>query len=101
MDNDFNTPGALASYIRIVATAEEQLKSADPETAKILLPVLDDLGSILGFTETESAPMASFSQLVELLMSLRNDLRANKEYAMSDRIRAQMAKLDVTVEDEK
>lgn len=101
MDDDFNTPGALASYIRIVAIAEDQLKSADPETAKMLLAVMDDLGSILGFTETESAPMASFSQLVELLMSLRNDLRAKKEYALSDRIRAQMAKLDLTVEDEK
>ena len=101
MDDDFNTPGALASYIRIVGIAEEQVKSSDPETAKMLLAVLDDLGSTLGFTEIESAPMTSFSQLVELLMSLRNDLRAKKEYALSDKIRAQMSKLDVTVEDEK
>ena len=101
MDDDFNTPGALASYIRIVGIAEEQVKSSDSETAKILLGVLDDLGSIIGLIEAQSASRASFSQLVELLMALRNDLRAEKEYALSDKIREQMSKLDVTVEDEK
>jgi len=101
MDDDFNTPGALASYIKIVGVAEEHLKSASPAMAKMLLDALKDLGSILGFVELESVARASFSQLVELLMSLREDLRAKKDYGLSDKIREQMANLGVTVEDEK
>jgi cysteinyl-tRNA synthetase len=100
MDDDFNTPGALTSYIKIVGLAEDHLKSSSPATGKMLLEVLRDLGSILGFLEMESVARASFSQLVELLMSLRDDLRAKKDYGLSDKIREQMASLGVTVEDE-
>ncbi len=101
MDDDFNTPGALSSYIKIVGMAEEHLKAPDPATVRVLLEAMKDLGSILGFLETESVPRASFSQLVELLMSLRADLRAKRDYGLSDKIREQMANLGVTVEDEK
>jgi cysteinyl-tRNA synthetase len=100
MDDDFNTPGALASYIKIIGLGEEQLKSPNPQVAKLLLEAIRELGSILGFIETESVSRASFSQLVELLMSLRADLRAKKDYGLSDRIRERMANLGVTVEDE-
>ena len=101
MDDDFNTPGAIASYIKIVGIAEEQLKSANPQTAKMLLEVLKNHGSILGFLDVESVPRANFLQLVDLLMSLREELRAKKEYALSDRIRQQMTILGINVEDEK
>jgi cysteinyl-tRNA synthetase len=100
MDDDFNTPGALASYVKIIGLGEEQLKSPNPQAAKLLLEAIRDLGSILGFIETESVSRASFSQLVELLISLRADLRAKKDYGLSDKIREQMANLGVTVEDE-
>jgi cysteinyl-tRNA synthetase len=100
LDDDFNTPGALASYIKIIGLGEEQLKSPNPQAAKLLLEAIRDLGSILGFLETESVPRASFSQLVELLVSLRADLRAKKDYGLSDKIREQMTSLGVTVEDE-
>jgi cysteinyl-tRNA synthetase len=100
MDDDFNTPGALASYIKVIGMAEEQLKSRNSATAKLLLETIKELGSILGFLEIESIPRANFSQLVELLISLRNELRAKKDYGLSDKIREQMANLGVTVEDE-
>ena len=100
MDDDFNTPGALAAYIRIVGLAEEHSKSLDTESAAMLLEVMKDLASVLGLLETESVPRQEFLQLVNLLTSLRNELRARREYALSDRIREQMQKTGVTVEDE-
>ena len=100
MDDDFNTPGALASYIKVVGIAEEHLKLPNPGTVRLLLETLRDLGSVLGILEVESIPRASFSQLVELLVSLRADLRARRDYGLSDRIREKMASLGVTVEDE-
>ena len=100
MDDDFNTPGALAAYIRMVGLAEEHMKSVSTESASMLLDVMKDLASVLGLLETESVPRQEFLQLVNLLTSLRNELRSKREYVLSDRIRAQMQKAGVTVEDE-
>ena len=100
MDDDFNTPRALSAYIRIVGIAEEQGKSLSSESASTLLDVMEDLASVLGLLETESVPREEFLRLVNLLTSLRNELRAKREYALSDRIRDQMQKAGVIVEDE-
>src|SRR6266480_1284243 len=75
-------------------------KSLNTESAAMLLEVMKDLASVLGLLETESVPRQEFLQLVNLLTSLRNELRAKREYALSDRIREQMQKTGVTVEDE-
>ena len=100
MDDDFNTPRALAAYIKIVGIAEEQAKSLSGAFAGVLLEAMKELSSILGFLETESVPREGVQQLVDLLTSLRNELRVKREYAMSDRIREQMRNAGVTVEDE-
>lgn len=99
MDDDFNTPRALAAYIRIVAIAEEHGKSLGRESSSMLMEIMKDLASVLGLLETESLGGES-QQLVSLLNSLRSDLRVKKEYALSDRIREQMQKAGVVVEDE-
>src|SRR5207247_382766 len=48
MDDDFNTPGALAAYTKLVGMAEEHLRSPNPRSAMVLLETMKDLGSILG-----------------------------------------------------
>ena len=100
MDDDFNTPRALAAYIRIVGIAEEQGKSLGSGSASMLLEAVRELSSILGLLETESVPGEGVQQLVSLLSSLRDELRSKREYALSDRIREQMQKAGVIVEDE-
>ena len=100
MDDDFNTPRALSAYIRIVGIAEEQGKSLSSESASMLLKAMKELSSILGLLETDSVPRREFLDLVNLLNSLRDELRAKREYALSDRIREQMQKVGVIVEDE-
>jgi cysteinyl-tRNA synthetase len=100
MDDDFNTPRALAAYIRIVGIAEEHGKSLSTECAAMLLEAMKELSSILGLLETEAVPRREFLDLVNLLTVLRNELRAKREYVLSDRIRDQMQKAGVTVEDE-
>jgi cysteinyl-tRNA synthetase len=100
MDDDFNTPRALAAYIRMVGIAEEQAKILGTESASILSEAMKELASILGLLETESVPRREFLELVNLLTALRNELRAKREYALSDRIREEMQKAGVMVEDE-
>jgi cysteinyl-tRNA synthetase len=100
MDDDFNTPRALAAYIRIVVIAEEHGTSLGRESSSMLLEIMRDLASILGLLETESGGGGESEQLVSLLNSLRSELRAKKEYALSDRIRERMQNAGVLVEDE-
>ena len=99
MNDDFNTPGALTAYIKLVEIAEATVSSTQPRNAPLLLHAMNELGSILGLFEEESAATAHLSQLVDLLKSLRSDLRSKKDYALSDRIRDKMTQLGLTVED--
>ena len=66
----------------------------------MLLEAMKELSSILGLLETDSVPRREFLDLVNLLNSLRHELRAKREYTLSDRIREQMQKAGVIVEDE-
>jgi len=100
MDDDFNTPRALAAYIRIVGIAEEHAKSLGPESASMLLEAMKELASILGLLETDSVPRQGFLEIVNMLTSLRSELRSKREYALSDRIRDQMQKAGIIVEDD-
>ncbi len=99
MDDDFNTPGALTAYIKIVGMAEEQAEAPMPEFAGSVLDALTDLGEVLGVVEDESLSRTRFSELVELLLELRTELRTKGEYQLSDRIRDRMTKLGILVED--
>lgn len=100
MDDDFNTPRALAAYIKIVGIVEDHSKSLGPESASMILEAMKELASILGLLETESVSRIGLLGLVNMLTGLRNELRAKREYVLSDQIRDQMQKAGVRVEDE-
>jgi len=100
MDDDFNTPAALTAYVKIVALAEEQLKMPAPQVAKAILEGLQELGSILGVLEAQGASQERLSELANLLMELRTELRAKKQYDLADSIRQRMVSMGLIVEDE-
>ncbi len=99
MDDDFNTPGALAAYIKIVGLAEEEAKNPRKESVNAVIDALEDLGSVLGVLETETVARDRVSELVNFVLELRNELRNKRDYESADRIRDRMAKLGFIVED--
>src|SRR5438132_4229398 len=99
MDDDFNTPGALAAYIRIIGLAEEEARNPQDKSAKAIIDALKDLASILGVLETETVAQARVSELVNFVLELRNELRNKRDFQSADRIRDRMAKLGFVVED--
>lgn len=99
MDDDFNTPGALAAYIRIVGLAEEEARNPKTESVNAIISALEDLGSVLGVLETETVAQDRVSELVSFVLELRNELRSKRDYESADRIRDRMAKLGFVVED--
>src|SRR3989449_11395307 len=99
MDDDFNTPGALAAYIRIIGLAEEEARTPQNKSASAIIDALEDLGSILGVLESETVSQDRVSELVNFVLELRNELRKKRDFQSADRIRDRMAKLGFVVED--
>jgi cysteinyl-tRNA synthetase len=60
---------------------------------------MEELGSILGILEPEHTNQERISELVNLLIELRTELRTRHEYELADKIRDRMEKIGLLVED--
>ncbi len=100
MGDDFNTARAIA-YVFDLARAINQARDADVPS-EALVPaqrVLRELADVLGLTLREPKGPSEAGPFIDVLLAVRNDLRAAKEYELADRIRAELAKLGIIVED--
>src|SRR5213594_986724 len=98
MNDDFNTPGALTAYIKVVGLGEK----LGENPGKVGLEVrrsLEELGSILGVLQLEAASEENSLELVHLLLELRTELRIRGEYQLSDKIRDRLSSIGIVVED--
>jgi cysteinyl-tRNA synthetase len=98
MDDDFNTARALAALFdlaRDVNSAREE-GSSTKESREVLMELAGVLGLTLEEKEREPLPAEPF---IELLVSIRNELRAAKQWQLADRIRSALAERDVALED--
>lgn len=100
MDDDFNSAGALGNLFDLVrvlnqsradGATDNELKSAQDE--------LKELSSVLGLRLQEEQQDHAADPFIDLLVALRSDLRTKKEWALSDRIRDDLAELGVLIED--
>lgn len=103
MDDDFNTAGALSQLFELVRNINQA--RADSATDNEILPAqaaLRELAGILGLQLVEKkAAGTGADPFINLLMELRKELRAQKNWALSDKIRDELAKLGVVIEDSK
>jgi cysteinyl-tRNA synthetase len=107
MDDDFNTPDALA-VLQSVARELNQAKAAvnASETASGAA-TMRAMGAMLGILQQDpdsylkrSAGLQGLSDAeVEALLAARNAARAAKDYAESDRIRAQLNAAGILLDD--
>jgi cysteinyl-tRNA synthetase len=102
MDDDFNTAGALGYLFDLVRAINQarDMGHADEELAqaqKLLLELTGILGLQLDKQpETEASEVTPF---IDLLLKVRQELRAQKLWALSDQIRDQLTDLNVIIED--
>ena len=116
MDDDFNTGGAVSELFEFVRLLnkfanEKQLDESsqrsekDVETFRRAMSSLRELSSILGLFQQEPATGQEdeglVDQLMQLLIQLRADARKNKDFATADKIRDELADMGVTLEDRK
>lgn len=101
MDDDFGTPQAIAALYDL---AREINRARDEGAAANALAAaqatLLELAQVLGLTlKPPEARSASAAPFIELLITVRKDLRAAKQFALADKIRDDLAKLGVLLED--
>jgi len=103
MDSDFNTVGAIAA-IQDIVSKTNKFRTIAKDDARLVLPkalsLVRELGFPLGlFQQSENESKGIEAELIRLLADLRNELRNRKEFALSDKIRDQLAKLGITLKD--
>jgi cysteinyl-tRNA synthetase len=103
MDSDFNSSAALAHIFELVTRINQSRAdgATDAELAEAQA-LLRNLTSVLGLTLDQSKSTdQAVDGFVDLLIEIRKDLRQNKMWALSDKIRDQLAALGVILEDSK
>lgn len=107
MDDDFNTPiliSHLFDAVRVINGAKagtEKLSSDDIEVLKKSLNefVFDVMG--LKSDETSNGNNDKLDGTVQLLIKMRNQARADKNWALSDQIRDELAAIGIQLKDGK
>lgn len=107
MDDDFNAPRALAVLQELTREVNTLLNNG----STVGLPVLDAInqtynelgGTVLGIIpQTDTAAGSNGKRegaLIDMLINMRAEARAQKNYAESDRIRDRLSELGVILED--
>ena len=98
MDDDFNTPQALAVLFDLTRELN-RLRDEGEDISQAQL-LLKELSEVLGLTlkGTKKAPGGS-EPFIQLLLDTRNGLRKAKQYQLADDIRKRLDDLGVVIED--
>ncbi len=103
MDDDLNTVGAIGVLQELIAEAnrfKDRAEGSDRLALRSAVETIRELAYPLGlFQEDVARGSGVQSELIELLIELREALREKKEYALADRIRDRLAELGITLKD--
>lgn len=108
MDDDFNTPVALAVLFDMVREIN-RLRSENLQEAQLLANVLKRLGNILGILQLipdeflqdgiNIQESKEYEQQIADLIVARNQARAEKNWKRADELRDHLVKLGIIIED--
>lgn len=107
MNDDFNSPILIANlfegvkYINLLKEGNVTISASDLEAFKTTMNafVFDILG-LVNVTKTERGT-DKLSAAVDVLIQLRQEARANKDFALSDKIRDELATAGILLQDGK
>ena len=101
MSDDFNTPQAIASVFKLINESKKGIldeKLSESELAAIK-EFLDDVSYILGIDFQKKEDSSKDKELFDLIADIRTELRANKQYELSDKIRDKLVNLGYEISD--
>ncbi len=123
MDDDFNTSKALAVLFDLASKANKAKDSGDKDSAIKFISVLMNLARVLGFDfekiELDENQLkdkldevvgefdfiedknASVKEIMQKIIEVRNEARAQKNWAVADSIRNTLDKINIVLKDSK
>jgi len=102
MDDDFNTPLALATFYELVkAINSARDHGATDAQLQPAQATLRELTGVLGLRLQEKQGSGDADKFIDVLVEVRNEVRKQKLWQLSDLIRVKLKELGVTIEDSK
>nr|WP_173319796.1 cysteine--tRNA ligase [Methanobacterium lacus] len=105
MDNDFNTPAAISTIFDLIRDVNRDIHESNISKNSLtkLKAIIIEFGYVLGLDfsmEPENEENLEV-ELLDLLKYVREKLRQNKNWELSDQIRDRLNELNITLEDKK
>lgn len=98
MDDDFNTPQAVAVLFDLVREINRGCETK--QNVAGARETLRELAGVLGFSlKGKSGPSLDAVPFIELLVKTREDLRKAKQWALADHLRKELAERGIIIED--
>ncbi|MCF0226784.1 MAG: cysteine--tRNA ligase [Methanobrevibacter sp.] len=97
MDDDFHTPKAIASIFNLIKATDFKELSGNDFTA--IKEFLDNVSDIFGISFEIEEDNGSSDELLDLIADVRLELRNQKQYDLSDKIRDNLNELGYDVSD--
>lgn len=110
MDDDFNSPQAIAELFAVASEVNQMLSAGNNVAAPSLQEIesffLQHAGKILGIsfesdTDSGEEGRGVIADLLGLLIGVRADARAQKLWALSDKIRDGLSRIGFALEDKR
>ncbi len=101
MDDDFNTPRALAAIIAYGKDVEPYApRKIDRGSVELVLRTFDHFGGVFGILRAGNAGQSrAFEELLNTLLRMREDARKRGDWVAADRIRDDLARMGIGLED--
>lgn len=105
MNDDFNTPILIAHLFeaaKLVNQIKDNSASLNSDDLELLKKTMNDFTfDVLGLVNVakEDSSVDKLSGAVEILIELRNQARQNKDFALSDKIRDDLAEVGIQLKD--
>ncbi len=106
INDDFNSPILIAhlfDLVKVVNQVNDKKESLSKEDADFVKSIFDDfLFEILGMKqETSSDNTQLVDYLMQTMLEIRQNAKMNKDWATADKIRDELAKLNIQIKDTK
>jgi cysteinyl-tRNA synthetase len=99
MNDDLNTPVALAVFFDAAHSGNKLLDDGDAAGAESIGRFISGYSSVLGIDLSDKRKQTETSDLIEKLIEDRVLARKNREFKKADEIRAMLAGMGVSIED--
>jgi len=105
MDNDFNTPAAFSTIFDIIRDVNRDLNQDNISKNSLtkLKAIILEFGYVLGlnFSLNQDTDETLEDDLLDLLKYVRDKLRDEKNWELSDEIRSKLKEMNIILEDKK